>query len=435
MTAPPTLPLRTLAVLAALLAALFLSQGCAPTAVKPPATPVRTDFDALWRHRFENLRAAEMADGTIYLLDGDQLVAVDALTGETRWRYRPAAPQALRWANGQELAVGGGHVAVRTIAAGEQSDRGELHVLAAEDGRLLRRIPDVALPAAMWLFDRTLVWAGADAQATVTDLATGAEVSRPATPMSSATVARFGDTLVVKNNGDDLLTALDGATGRTLWRVPETEAYTYAHEAHVTAGRALARVYTQVSAQKAEDRLVAFDPATGAVAWAYPEPVDWFDADAARAYVRTRQGSAFHVLDAATGAVEYSQERVAGTPIVHADGVLYFLGPGERRAVAIETGQQLWRRRTSEIETGALRAGGWQPQFIGADFLYAVFAQRQAGCLAYNCSWSYRFATIARANGDMTRLAAVTEDVAVLGADADLAWLRNGHEIVAFRPN
>lgn len=356
-----------------------LRYDAAHTGHVPDGTPVSGDAEVQWRYSLADgagvSRPPVVADGTVFVSDGDRLSAVAAADGTERWRYDrpaerdppgPSSPQFHPGApatDGETVYVPAGvHCHAVDAQSGERrwtfgvnsgfeslTLAGNTALLAAtvrDDGIAgldvttgLRRwtaaldanlgplpapaVADGTVYAATHYHpsvdQRSEEWRSALA---AFDGRTGER--RWTAPLDVA--AEFGSTVAVADGqvvyGTDDLVAVDAADGTERWRTP------LGAEGDLVPALAAGRVHVLT-----DDALVTLDAATGGKRWRRsvqatypPHPVVVDDA----VHVGTDAGML--VLDAETGGERARVDAPGATPVV-ADGTAYLAGPDVLYAV------------------------------------------------------------------------------------------------------
>ncbi|GAA1960489.1 PQQ-like beta-propeller repeat protein [Kitasatospora viridis] len=264
--------------------------GPAHTGVFPQARAPE-DFRA-WSVRLPEPPATEPAvcDGTVYQSAGHHCYALDALTGELRWKYRA-----------EDGIVRPPAVAGATLYL--VSDDGLLHAVGTADGqrRWTRR---VGVSAAPTLADGLIHTVQLPAfplrepsRLTALDARTGTEQWQRHLPAGACSAATVADGRVYVQSAKGELSAFDAATGELLWHNSQTgERYLAFGAPSVADGT----VYTGTGG----GRVHAFDAATGEHRWsarAGGTAIDHSPGIAEGTVVIGDNGTGAHAFDAATG--------------------------------------------------------------------------------------------------------------------------------------
>jgi outer membrane protein assembly factor BamB len=295
----------------------------APTEDDGPSHIVAMDArtgEVRWRSDVAGRGYLAADDGGVYFLASGpggltELVALDPRTGAVRWRYGPseagrsaAAPG--RSPAGEPLArpfcrpaaIEGGRVAWTSGAA--------VHLLDASDGRP--------------------IW--------VRPLAGEGLVSAPAAD---------GEGLLVASAGAVYRLALE--TGEVVWRRPLAGVAMPPAPPRLGEARPLVeagggRVFVAVRQRNNRDRLVALDPAREAELWALDlPPVFHLLARSGRLYVR---GEGVLALDAPSGRRLWTRQAQGCGPTTVAEPIVYFVDTADRGrlvAAGAHDGRDVWQ--------------------------------------------------------------------------------------------
>ena len=279
------------------------SATAAPTSrVSPTAAPILTATPGervpkvLWSFDISSSFSASppvVVDQIAYVGDSDGVYALDAATGEERWRFESG-----RWSSASAAPV----VKDGVVYVGEEAGgggRGEFYLYAL----------DAATGEERWRFQA------------------GGSVTPPAV---------VGGTVYV-GSGDNYVYALDGATGKWLWR------FKAGFEGDVAGFCAPAVADGVVYIGGADEYVYALDAGTGELRWRHQVS----DGPPALAvvervvYVSGWLGG-LDALDAGTGDVLWSFGNGMRGPAAVADGVVYVGSSDGAYALDAATGDERW---------------------------------------------------------------------------------------------
>jgi outer membrane protein assembly factor BamB len=329
-----------------------------------PNAPV----NALWATRLGTAVSATPAlvDGTLFVgsvssatLAGGALHAVDARTGEERWRLH--------------TAIGDAFFASPAVVDGvvyAASYDGTVIAAHAESGDELWRFPAEAP-----VFSSPVVWKGAvcfgdtSGRFYCLDASTGQEQWRlegdePFRRAISASPAVTDDTIFVVHSAqyageDSILFALELSTGRERWRFAPADSGRVRSATCVANGR--------VHVSTAEGALWALSEKDGAEEWRYDGAGEVRTLPAlsgAALYLITGPAPhQLHVLDPSSGARRMAVSVGGDAPIVSsptvAKDIVYF-GDQEGRLYAVdgESGEERWQAGVGSLSSTAVVANG-----------------------------------------------------------------------------
>jgi outer membrane protein assembly factor BamB len=302
---------------------------------------------------------AAVSDGTVYVGSaGGFLHALDALTGEERWRYEAGA------AVHGSPAVLDGVVYVTdlnsTLHAVEAGTGGRLWRVETgpdrafpwgyESGDIWNASPVIATPAG----GSAMIYFGAGDGALYAVEARSGEVSWTLRTEGRirSTPAVAGDRVVV-GSADGRVYAADATTGRLAWRFATEGASLESGEfgfdrRTIQSSPAVSDGRVHVGTR--DGTIYALDLASGGLLWTASHGTSWINGSPAvvdgRVFAGSSDAQFVHALDARTGEELWRRDSrgiVWTSPLVAGDEVIFTEGAGRVRALDASTGEDRWQ--------------------------------------------------------------------------------------------
>jgi outer membrane protein assembly factor BamB len=300
---------------------------------------------------------AAVAEGTAYVGSaGGYLHALDALTGEERWRYEAGA------AVHGSPAVLDGVVYATDLAS-------TLHAVDARDGSRVWAVRTGETLPFPWGHESGDIWcsspvlAAVDGRAAVyfgagdgrlyaVDARSGEVLWTLSTDGRIRSTPAVADGRVVVGGSDGVVYAADALTGRLLWR-HETEGATLRSAEFgfdrrtIQSSPAIADGRVHVGTR--DGTIYTLDLGTGRRLWTASHGSSWINGSPAVARGLVLAGSSdaqfVHALDAATGEEIWRRDSagiVWTSPLVAGDAVIFAEGAGRVRTLDLATGEDRW---------------------------------------------------------------------------------------------
>jgi outer membrane protein assembly factor BamB len=327
-----------------------------------PLTPPRASCET-------SMVAPALVDGDLYVITNARLSKYDAATGKLIWRHNPdpsfdTAYESLSVSDGLVVVAGPG-------CEGESQPGGSVYALSAATGARVwsREFGNEVYQAVV---DNGYVVAeGEDAAGDYTyvlNLSTGKtawDITSCDGGPSSVPVPLAVDNLVMStdcvNNGKPVIEANDLATGKVVWSLHGS----WRFQRGDLSGQ-------QVYATSPAGAVVALNPQTGAVEYSLNQAGKVLAVDNSRAYTTCRKGEGVCAYSVGTGALEWRDTQLSGTPRIaaEADGVLYLDFGVALNAATGKVIKAIWvpqsnRRPANAIAVGdGLIAVGSEPRVL-----------------------------------------------------------------------
>jgi outer membrane protein assembly factor BamB len=314
----------------------------------------------LWRFRTENAVSSSptVANGIVYIGDGSDLCALDAVSGTKKWMFSMGGSSTMV----SDPAVSNGVV---YVGSGDNN----LYAINAVTGTEKWRFP-----TGNWIFSSPTVANGivyigsGDDNLYAINAVTGTEKWRFRTGSTSGTSPAVSNGIVYIGSEDHNLYAIDAVTGTEKWR--------FATRSSISSSPAVANGVVYIGSTDYD--LYAIDAATGTKKWQYSTQSSLYSSPAVAndvVYIGSSEDKILYAVDAGTGKEKWrfsTGSWVHSSPAV-ANGIVYIGGGNSLFAINAATGAEQWIFETgSDVGSSSPVVANGVVYIGGGNNLYAI---------------------------------------------------------------